>query len=69
VRSVIASGLVNHEIVGVGQLETGKVPVVWFPVLFRYFSGFVWNLIYITSNYSRPQAGWDLRCYAAPAPK
>jgi len=43
VRSVIASGLVNHEIVGVGQLETGKVQAVWFPAFFLYLSGLVWN--------------------------
>jgi len=63
------TGLGGSVPVGMGLFETRKVPVVWFPVLFLYFSGFVRNLISITSNYSRPQAGWDLRCYAAPAPK
>jgi len=38
--------------VGVGQLQTGKVPVVWFPVLFLYFSSFVRNLISITRRSS-----------------
>jgi len=33
----------NYEMVGVGQLETGKVQAVWFPVFFLYCSGLVWN--------------------------
>jgi len=63
------AGLGGSVPVGMGQFETGKVQAVWFPVLFLYFLGRVRNLISITSNYSRPQAGWDLCCYAAPAPK
>lgn len=63
------TGLGGSVPVGMGQFETGKVQGVWFPVFFLCFLDLVRNLISITSNYSRPQAGWDLRCYAAPAPK
>ena len=42
------AGLGGSVPVGMGQFETGKVPVVWFPVLFLYFSGFVRDLISIT---------------------
>ena len=40
VLSVIASDLVNHEIVGVGQLETGKVQAYGF----QHFSSIYWAL-------------------------
>ncbi len=52
VLSVIASGLVNHEIVGVGRFETEKMQAVWFPAFFLYCSGRVWNLISITRRSS-----------------
>ena len=42
------TGLGGSVPIGMGRFETGKVPVVWFPVLFLYCSGLVWNLIFIT---------------------
>jgi len=45
-------GFGNYEMVGVGQLETGKVQVVWFPAFFLYLSGLLWNLISITRRSS-----------------
>ena len=37
------AGLGSSVPVGMGRLETGKVQVVWFPALFLYCSGLVWN--------------------------
>jgi hypothetical protein len=48
------AGLGGSVPVGMGRFETGKVPAVWFPVLFLYFSVLVWNLISITSGCCRP---------------
>ena len=46
------AGLGGSVPVGMGRFETGKVPVVWFPVLFLYCSGLVRNLISITRRSS-----------------
>lgn len=44
------TGLGGSVPAGMGRFETGKVPVVWFSVLFLYLSGRVRNLISITSD-------------------
>ena len=69
VLSVIASGLVNHETVGVGRPETGKVQANMvsssFPLLFRScveldFHNKVLKFVRC--------AHWDLKSYAFSAP-